>query len=115
VLVMRILVNATETSLGYHFVYCNGLGHVQPVSHHMNHCFVHVRRNAGHWCFGLHLSKYTMVKLLTKSIPRLWTVLHGVKEVKLSLMENKLGEGVCSRFCNELKIGSLLSTVIVLV
>ena len=39
--------------------YCHGLGHVSALSHRLNICFIHVRRNAGHWCFGLHISEYT--------------------------------------------------------
>ena len=45
--------------LGYGSIYCHGLSCVTPESHRMNTCFIHVRRNAGHWCFGLHYSGYT--------------------------------------------------------
>lgn len=45
--------------LGYFFAYCHALGHSQATSHRMNICFIHSRRKAGHWCFGLLLAAYT--------------------------------------------------------
>jgi hypothetical protein len=45
--------------LGYLFAYCHALGHAQATSHRMNTCFSHSRNNAGHWCFGLLLARYT--------------------------------------------------------
>ncbi len=45
--------------LGYFYLYCHALGHCQATSHRMNSCFNHVRKKAGHWCFGLLLSEYT--------------------------------------------------------
>ena len=36
----------------------HGLLYCAPTSHRMNTCFIHARKNAGHWCFGLLEMKY---------------------------------------------------------
>ena len=39
-------------------LYLNTLLYAQATSHRMNQCFSYVRKNAGHWCFGLLDMKY---------------------------------------------------------
>ena len=36
----------------------HGLLYCALTSHRMNICFIHIRKNAGHWCFGLMIVKY---------------------------------------------------------
>jgi hypothetical protein len=45
--------------------YLHGLLYAAPISHRMNMCFIYTRKTAGHWCFGLLISKYSGGKKTT--------------------------------------------------
>ncbi len=45
--------------------YLHGLLYAAPTSHRMNTCFTQAREKAGHWCFGLLISKYEGGKVST--------------------------------------------------